>query len=71
MSGGLRSVTPCGEEFILGYSPQSVHKRVAEKQAKWHEIFGHSQQNLAPKIFLCHGRPSITGKVEKNPFPWQ
>ena len=27
----------CGEEFFLGHNPQSVDKRVAEKQAKWLE----------------------------------
>jgi hypothetical protein len=27
----------CGEEFFIGHSPQSVDKRVAEKQAKWLE----------------------------------
>ena len=27
----------CGEEFFIGHDPQSVDKRVAEKQAKWLE----------------------------------
>ena len=27
----------CGEEFFIGHNPQSVNKRVAEKQAKWLE----------------------------------
>jgi hypothetical protein len=27
----------CGEEFFIGHNPQSVDKRVAEKQAKWLE----------------------------------
>jgi hypothetical protein len=27
----------CGEEFFIGHKPQSVDKRVAEKQAKWLE----------------------------------
>lgn len=27
----------CGEEFVIGHKPQSMDKRVAEKQAKWLE----------------------------------
>ena len=27
----------CGEEFFIGHNPQSVDKRVAEKQAMWLE----------------------------------
>jgi hypothetical protein len=27
----------CGEEFFIGHNPQSIDKRVAEKQAKWLE----------------------------------
>jgi hypothetical protein len=27
----------CGEEFYIGHNPNSVDKRVAEKQAKWLE----------------------------------
>jgi len=27
----------CGEEFVIGHSPQSADKRMAEKQAKWLE----------------------------------
>jgi hypothetical protein len=27
----------CGEEFFIGHNPQSVDKRVAEKQAQWLE----------------------------------
>jgi len=27
----------CGEEFFIGHDPQSVDKRVVERQAKWLE----------------------------------
>jgi hypothetical protein len=27
----------CGEEFFIGHNPESVDRRVAEKQAKWLE----------------------------------
>jgi hypothetical protein len=27
----------CGEEFFIGQNPESIDKRVAEKQAKWLE----------------------------------
>jgi hypothetical protein len=27
----------CGEEFLIGHSPQSVDKRAAERQAMWLE----------------------------------
>ena len=27
----------CGEEFVIGHTPQSMDQRVAEKQAAWLE----------------------------------
>jgi hypothetical protein len=34
---GTHRCDGCGEEFFIGHNPQSVDKRVAEKQAKWLE----------------------------------
>ena len=34
---GMLRCDGCGEEFFIGHMPQSVDKRVAEKQAKWLE----------------------------------
>jgi len=34
---GTLGCDDCGEEFFIGHNPQSVDKRVAERQAKWLE----------------------------------